>query len=318
MRPRRRRLWLAVAMGSLGAATYACSLLTSYDGFAGGACFACVDPVPPGWSGPVALFESTGTPPVAAPGCSGAYPTAAYQGSASPAFAPGACACTCSVAAAPGCTGTVESTFTTGACGSPSCLDAAAPGGTCLHATACPPFGSLYVSLGGLAPAGGTCVSHPDPLPSPTWSASGQACALSAATTGGSCEAGQTCAPSPPDGFDRALCIFSSGDVACPGPPFVVQHLFYADFDDQRDCGCSCGTPEGGVCNATVHVFDSGACAPPGTTVAVTDPACTYLGPTNAPVAVDFTSQGATCAPVSGQITGAVTGTSPTTVCCTQ
>jgi hypothetical protein len=319
MGPHLRRLWFPVAVAVLGIASYACSLITSYDGFVGGAgpCLACVDSVP-GWSGPVALFDSTGMPPVAPPACSGAYATEAYKGSAAPTYTPGPCSCSCSVATAPGCSGTVGAVFTTGSCGTASCLDAEAPPGSCITAPACPASGSLWVSLDTMVPSGGTCDPHPGALPAPMWSELAEACSLTSATQG-SCASGQTCAPPPPSGFDSTICIFKSGDVGCPsGTPFLKQHLFYGDFDDKRSCPCSCGMPEGGVCNATVHLYAPGGCSTPKGTIDVADSGCTFLSATNAPVAVDYASQGSTCAPASAQITGTVAGKSPTTVCCTQ
>src|ERR1700722_14224121 len=54
----------------------------------------CVDAVPSGWSGPVALFDQNGT----APSCPPSFPTEAYNGMAGLTAPAAVCGCTCPAA----------------------------------------------------------------------------------------------------------------------------------------------------------------------------------------------------------------------------
>ena len=284
-------------------------------------CHACVE-VPAGWSGPVVLYDGTGSPPTTPPVCASPYSSPAYLGNAKPTFDGGACECSCSMTSAPDCDAGVIATFSNASClggTSPSCTDAAAAQGACITSPACS-AGSLFVSLGGVVPSGGTCTAAQPTLPTPTWLEVGQACSLDGGPTRGPCLAGQLCAPAPPLGFEDTLCILQAGDLPCPGgTPYTKPHVYFADFDDKRNCPCSCGSPEGGACQSSIQIYDAGGCtAPvPGPTVVV-DAACVYLGTREAPISVEYAAQGAACAPAAAVIAGTVGGKSPTTLCCTK
>src|SRR5262249_55409227 len=56
----------------------------------------CIDPVPPGWLGPVILSDQTGGPPTPVPpACPASYPSVAFDGHVSPTAPDADCRCSC-------------------------------------------------------------------------------------------------------------------------------------------------------------------------------------------------------------------------------
>lgn len=293
--------------------------------------FSCVDAAPAGWTGFVALFQGM---PAAEPACPAAFPSVSpYKGNDMPSapFTCGACSCgaptgqTCdlpdllqvmnapcgqmatSVAPLP-----VPANWT-GTCYGPSGWPA---GQTCngspCNSSVMAPKATV---TGGSCPASG---GAPNLMPV-TWSVLGKACGD--APMGGGCGAG-VCQPKAAAPFEPGLCIYKASDNACPAGAFSQKHVFYEGADDTRACGaCSCNTPQGSACDATISVytdagnnqcntvgatFQAGGCGNLSGNPAVKGRKATISAP-----------MGGSCTPGVAIPSGTVTPTNATTFCCT-
>lgn len=111
-----------------------------------------------------------------------------------------------------------------------------APAASCAACTCGPPTG------GACEPGGGTAT-----VPAVSWASIAVACA-GAPTTATGCVDG-ACRPRPAAPFEAGVCVRHSGDVACPGAPYLNKHVFYGDVADSRACTpCTCDAPSGGAC----------------------------------------------------------------------
>jgi hypothetical protein len=277
--------------------------------------YMCTPAFPPGWSGPVAVFEqdSDGGAPTVPP-CPSAYPTLAQDGHATPLAAGASCQCTCQ-----GPCSLVVSTYTNNNCGgthlcaattvSASCVPAA---GACAVQTAKITTG---VAFAGCSPGAQKSV------PPYSWVTAARACASGRTTYfQGGCDAGQVCAEAPPTTFARGLCIYQSGNPACPAGGYAVAHAVYGDAGDSRDCNasaCQCsGGAAGGTCSATNVTLSSasncagGACLGGSCGAPFPLTSSPYIGATLTYSSGSCTSTG-TASPV-----GTVTPNTPTTICC--
>jgi hypothetical protein len=279
----------------------------------------CTDAVPAGWSGPVTLFEQSGTPAPTAPSCPSSFPTDAYDGNADLTAPAPTCSCACN----PG----------TGAqCGSSSvefysdslCLIACLAGSYALPPALCVTTGcssnpGSYVLAAPSVSFAGSCTPQPtSSIPPSTWGTTARACGTTP-TTGG-CSGGALCVASPPAPFGK-VCVSQPGMAACPAGAYSVAHVFYGGVSDSRSCsGCSCGTPTGTSCTgAQVDAFsmNTGACG--GTETPLAFGSCATVGvpilgeqETTAP-----TADNGTCSPSGGQPSGSGVPATPTTLCCT-
>ena len=286
--------------------------------FAADACTGATTcaPAPPsgGWTGPLVLWEGTGS----APSCAAFYYAPTFQGGTALADS-GAAQCSCSCGAPSGATcGAATVQFGTGGCSS-SCGSASLPLATCTSvqtlATGC--GAGAQVTISGSTAAGGNC--QPDAavtLPPPAWAAQAVACAPSSTSPAG-CGAGQECVPAPQTPFMH-FCVSKAGVNSCVAP-FTQQHLYYAALGDSRGCtACTCGGASGVDCNANGHVGTWGnpnCNASAGPSLGPLPVACT----TASPHSMEFTTTptGGSCAPSGGQPTGSLTPQTLTTVCCT-
>ena len=158
-------------------------------------------------------------------------------------------------------------------------------------------------------------------VPTPIWSKAARGCALPFPGANG-CGAGSVCSPAPAAPFNGKLCIYQTGDVACPTTgTYVVKRLYYNGLTDNRgctDCGC---TPIFGTCsNPVLHVYSDTNCYTevwnsvipfttsglPGNCLIVSGVSMNMTG----------TASGGSCTVSGGQPSGTVTPTGPTTVCC--
>ncbi len=170
---------------------------------------------------------------------------------------------------------------------------------------------------------GGTCTAQggmSDQLPE-QWGAFGFGC--SGALQGGGCGAGSVCQPKAAMPFRSGLCVYKSGENACPVGEFSQQFVYFEKAEDTRACSaCECNAPTGATCDATIKIygdqavnqctmeiasFNAGGCANLVSNPAVFGRAATIVGPT-----------GGTCGVkgAGGQATGALTPVNPTTFCC--
>jgi hypothetical protein len=284
----------------------------SADGCSGAT--TCAPVAPAGWTGPLALWEGTGTPPA----CS-AYYVPAFEGGLSLGVTAAQCSCSCTTPSGSTC-GSVSVQFGTGNCGS-SCGSTSIPQGACASvqtlASGCGAGAGFTIS--GSTATGGSC--QPDAsvtLPPPTWAMQASACAPASESPLG-CAAGQQCVPAAPAPFEPHFCVMKAGTNTCVSP-FTVTHTYYGGFDDTRGCTpCTCGAPSGVDCNTKGHVTTWG------------NPNCTAnMGADLTPLprtcqatasehSMRFTTspEGGSCPPGGGQPTGTVAASTLTTICCT-
>lgn len=345
---RGRSAWLVgLIAGALGAAS-ACSLTVSTDGLTGGgadatggsdtggesgsetgsdatigsdavplpdvqiidaptgAC-ACLA-TPPGWIGPVAVWDGPGAPPT----CGVDYPTTRLDAFADPTAPSATCGCTCGPATASGVCPTSFSVkiFSTNDCSGAAC-DTVTVGGACASVQANCNFAKSMLAQPP-APAA-SCVPQPTKTVLPVaWARSGRACEVAVPPTRGACGEGEACVPLPRAPMEPRPCVISPGDVACPVGGYAVRRVYYGAATDARDCtACTCGASPT-ACVGTITTQCNG---PPGGIPIPT--ACARL---NDPPSIQLTGalsfDAGACPPTSSTPTGAVTPTQPTTICC--
>jgi hypothetical protein len=272
--------------------------------------FACVPKKPGGWNGPIALYDGD---PAASPGCPVEFPAVAYEGNDDLVPMPAVCTgCTCG---APGVTctpaplvlhGNAQCANQTGSAAQPQpgqCGPIQPPNGTAAYSAAAP-----QANAGACQPSMVTTM-----VPPPTWQTTGLACGAGATGTG--CGATSICAPRAPSPFGAGLCVYRSGDHACPAG-YGVKHLYYDNVVDSRGCDpCTCA-PAVASCAATTTVFADGVCIAPSLSVP-NDGSC-KAGPVGGTITIQVTPSGS-CMPTGGAPHGTVVpGALTTTVCCTQ
>ncbi len=285
--------------------------------------FECVDTAPPGWNGPVELWEGAGDG--GAPPCSPGF-REPQDLHADVAFDPATCSpCTCATPTGVTCNGVWKhSAPITGCaigCGEPDdtlLLNAC----TTVFTNNCP-GGSTSSTITGV-PTGGACAPDggaPTRAP-PRFTTAARTCA---AQPGGGCGGG-LCAARPAAPSSTKLCIVSTGDVACPPGAYTTKHIYHASVEDTRGCtACTCGAAESTSCGTggSVTVYKTTADCMAATNAQSTRPipqGCTSQSPSTDVVAVMTTAPpptGGSCPPDGGAPTGDVKPATPTTVCCT-
>jgi hypothetical protein len=291
--------------------------------------FACAPVVPAGWSGPSVLFDLTGSAPPApqpssCPASGPQYATVAFDGHANPA-PQGTCSCACGSPTGTTCTGPTITIYHGGTCASqcqnvPDVTAACARGCTSSDALSAAVTAAPVASGGACTPGGGAI----SPFSLTTdWTTTGRVCAASRAVTQGGCSASQVCADAPPSGTVQAWCVIQAGTAACPAG-YPAQRVYFAGASDTRTCAagsCACGAATGTTCNIdSVSVSATTDCAAAASFTTTAIGACNQnLLATARNVTASVTPSGGQCAPSgTAALTGAVTPTSPTTVCCTQ
>lgn len=282
---------------------------------------ACADTPPAGWTGPVALWTGTGTPPPSAPDCAGAWGQKVYDGSGELSAPMPTCGCACVNLTGATCGAATLTRYSNTQCnalcgGNPMVV--VAPGG-CSNATPC---GGNW-DLGGTAAMGGSCTPQPSKMvPPATWTVGGRVCGSSSMPSQGSCDTGKVCVPLPTFPFAERLCIVHAGDTACPGGAYTKKHVFYDGFLDTRDCpaaDCSCGAATGIDCNGTASLvtYDGPNCGGNALdSFSVLPKACQKPNIATKSVKLTATPSGGSCAPTTVNPSGTATPENPTTVCC--
>lgn len=295
----------------------------------------CVDAVPSGWSGPVLLYDQTGTPPPVPPVCPSSYPMQVYDGNAGVSASPASCGCTCGPVMNASCNGTSASSiqvFPGSGCTTSGCSSFVLPytsGGFCV--AACSMGGvSSFSAIAQNNPGTGNCAGMPSTnAPAPTWSEVARGCEPT--SVGGGCPGSQICVPDTVSPFLGKVCIVQAGALSCPsGSTYSVQHTFYGGVSDTRSCtnDCSCSAATGVTCTGgSVSVYDTlnGSSCTGNTENVPLDGTCTNLTTvfTNGHVYAQSTAaptpSGGSCTVASSPTpTGGVTASMPTTVCCAQ
>jgi len=275
-------------------------------------CGACVEGAPSGWTGPIALFAGDESK---APVCDGDYSVVAYKGQGDLTSPTPTCGqCTCTPTGGSSCGASVSNAGT--GCGDPVCGGFNLPAGACVSVassgTSCVGSTVAYNTAGpsgspiGCSASGGALTAPPA-----TFGSVALGCASSLPSTG--CASGESCGPAPPGPFNVGLCISQSGDVPCPGAyVYSVAHVFYGGSTDARACSaCQCTAP---TCDGIVDFFSSGSCT--GVTGSSGLGAFCYIPGTSG--SAMFVPSSTTCMASGGAASGTVTGTTPTTFCCTQ
>ncbi|MFT3764820.1 MAG: hypothetical protein QM820_04785 [Minicystis sp.] len=270
----------------------------------------CVTATPAGWNGPVVLYDGD---PGSVPECPPDHPTTAYTGNGDLVPEPAMCgACACSQPAV-NCllkqlmlSDQTDCSATTGTIVQPTgnqCLAVSPPGSTKAFFADAP-----AATPGACTPLGGAKT-----VPAPKWQRAGLVC--SGGGLGLGCGAGKFCTGKPAAPFVDGLCIWRSGDVACPAS-FPSKHGFTDSVVDTRDCtGCFCGAPTAS-CSATTRLYSNSQCNGAGTDVP-NDGSCVQPAGNVGSVDVTVTTT-ASCPATGGQPVGSiVAGAAKTTVCCT-
>ncbi len=285
--------------------------------------YMCVLVPPPNWSGsPMAIAEAA---PGTLPTCTAPYPTLLLDEFEGIQFAAAMCsACSCGPASGVDCSTTYQMFYPDSSCAN---WCAQANYGICIGILpllqACGP--TVYTTLNNF-PSGGSCTPSggAGTTSSPSWAGELVACAPQSSSAPGGCGIASECVPRPPTGFAPAPCIEAAGDQACPGGYPNKQNLYYdqTSYTDTRSCSaCSCATPTGGACTATMAYYKDGACSVLDVMESVPKP-CSPVPPSGdgGVEAVEQLSwqqvSPGSCAPQGGQPTGAVTPNNPHTFCC--
>jgi hypothetical protein len=278
----------------------------------------CTAAVPAGFQGPVAYVQETGSPASSPPSCAGAYTIDVLDAFATPLFSPATCQCACGSVSG-GCSSPAVETYTDNACIN-ECFQVVA--GACTADSCGSSSQSAKITMPS-QPQGGSCsanVQKTVPTWSSTqdWSVAGRACATSSVFSGTGCPATEICASVPSAPYGPALCVWEAGNVACPSA-YPVKYLLYTSGTDGRDCsnGCSCGSPSGVSCSATVTLSSSSSTCGAGTLLNGGG-ACNMYGSMATPyVSATVTPSGGSCTPGgTASPTGTITPTGATTVCC--
>lgn len=272
--------------------------------------FTCVANAPPGWSGPAAFYEGN---PASTPACPGMHPTATPLGNSGLTATPALCsACTCGAPSGQ-CSLQPLSLESDGCAASVGFVTQPLPG-ACLPIA--PPDTTKAMRASPPAYAGGVCGASNVTVTRPpaAWQSAGLAC--SGGGIGGGCGAKASCAPAAKAPFATSLCVFRSGDIACPAT-FPQKHTFVNSVDDTRGCSpCACGAPAV-TCEAVTTVHGDPSCNGASTEIP-NDGSCVNVGSSGLSIDVAVTKTGS-CVASGGQPTGTlVEGNLKTTVCCAQ
>ena len=197
---------------------------------------SCYPAVPPGWTGPLELFDS---PSATEPACAGAFAsTPTFEGHDDLSAVAAQCStCSCDAPSGATCPDPSIQFFTDGTCGSP-CASVTASAGAC---TAFDPSncrdGDLHASASVPQPEGGACVPSAETaiVPAVTWGRAVRACRTAQGPAQGSCGTGEVCAPDPGLGFAPHPCISQGGDTACPSGAYSVKRLGYDGAVDDAE-----------------------------------------------------------------------------------
>lgn len=285
----------------------------------------CVPPVPEGFQGPLAIYETPGTPEL--PTCNEKF-SQLYDVTAHPDGPPGACSCACEPQGAYTCTGPVLTLF-----GDSTCTTACGPSGgqpvPPKNGTSCAPLNrngcpsTMYGKLTDAKPVGAPCTPRTVDPPRPfKWGGSARLCAAMPNVVAASCPPGKIPAPAPELPFNPGnLCIATSSQDTCPAE-YPSKRTFHdpKQLVDTRACNaCACSEPKG-TCGGSYTASDKSDCTGGVRSSAVPNAVCTkdivkdsttsfaYLPPAGA--------TGVTCEPSGGGSQGELATGRPLTVCC--
>jgi hypothetical protein len=278
--------------------------------------YTCTPNPPNGWSGPVVLFDGAGnaTPPA----CASPYGGAAIDGHWGMSAPSPQCGCTCGPSQGEGCGSTNVSLYSNAFCTNQYFCFNLAITSSCTNApsTCVASNGGGYMDAPTFSSSGGSCPPQPTKVvPQVLWGHTDRACGYSGPNDPGGCAAQSACVARPPQGFGSTLCVYASGDLACPSE-YPTKNTYYKGLSDTRDCSqCSCVGPSGGTCNGSVTVYNSTSCSG-GTSSVPLGSTCAWTAIKPLSFAGTFQLLPGSCSAQGGQPQGAAAETDPTTVCC--
>jgi hypothetical protein len=276
---------------------------------------ACVPAPAAGWSAPAFVKDRSPFAPPAS--CGPAFVASTYYAGLTANQAQ--CACACGAPSGASCQDAYVRMFLLAGCGN-------AIGN--MH-VGCESFGggaqSVQAVRGyslGLDKPGSCAPSVTTSLPPATWKSAFDLCGAPGAGAG--CPNGEVCVPRPPPGFSAAVCVQRNGESACTSKGYPLKTTVGTGaLADSRACigdDCSCTTPVGGSCAATVTLYSATACS--GSVVASipANGSCTPTGHSSDPAAsarLDVSVNGGTCwATGTGTPVGTATWAETHTLCC--
>jgi hypothetical protein len=275
---------------------------------------AC-SPCPPGW---IAVLYNDRNPGSPLPCPSGWKYFSTSPVMTGPPLDPGCSSCSCGTPTGRTCTATFECRHN-GNCTAPSNCSGnnLIPGDSSCHDFGCD-NGCSDALVTACGPTGGSCSPSATSQPlAYSWPKAHDLCVPNGATQ--FCNSACVAAGAP-----YAGCIVRAGDYPCPGGT-GQKHLFYAGASDGRSCSaCGCGPPAGGSCASTATLYPCAGCQSGGTgpltvtigTCAKADQNIKCVGTSIASARYGGVANAGACVPSGGVKSGAVTTSSPVTICC--
>lgn len=296
----------------------------------------CAMPAPPGWIGPLALYEGKNPPE----DCPEAFPLHLFSGGTEALAEPAECSeCSCGVPYGGTCGAATQLMQNRGLACTGGGATLTRDGTACfVHNKQADCGGEPCASVEMRASRGAYSVfpgAPPDSigfrctpseqevtLPEPTWEVSAFACTTPPLSIGG-CSYGSVCTPKPAAPFKSRLCIANmGGDVDCPQGDYPEKIVFNKTITDTRFCNdCSCGDPKG-VCtlNWAIRQHDPYVQCQHPIIESGTGELCLSTSNWPARVHIELTSGaptgGGSCTPRGGQPYGGVKAEEPVTFCC--
>ncbi|MEM6293618.1 MAG: hypothetical protein AAGA54_20255 [Myxococcota bacterium] len=216
----------------------------------------CVANPPAGWSGPVVWVDVPIAEDVA---CPDLFPDPAFEAFDDLQAPPAQCECSCADALNVGCADPVlEYHAGDSACVSVNTDYDISAFGSCN--TSPNQSSGQYWEVQDPGVTGGSCAPMAEvSVPEASWTSRSLVCG-GASLVGGACDSGETCLPTPPEGFEARVCVWQAGNLECPTGFDDGRFVRHAEIDDSRACDeCTCGNPTG-ECNGSVVLWAESDC----------------------------------------------------------
>jgi hypothetical protein len=275
----------------------------------------CAPVAPPGWDGPLLVYDQATS---AAPACPASMALSKVDAHFGTPSAPHTCtACTCGAPTGVTCSTTYRAFEDDGCSG--------VLGVAQTLSTVCKGFDEAEsFSVLTNAASGGSCVKGGGVVQSSAvvWPTSLFGCGAPSLLSEG-CPDGTVCAPEPSSPFRAKHCIAQKGEVECPATttPFTKKlALGYEGVTDTRACAtCNCAAPAGVTCSNTIQAYsESTSCNGGAQTFSVANTAChDNFEALSVRLLGAYTITGGACAGAGPSApSGGVAPKDPVTVCC--
>lgn len=266
---------------------------------------ACVMNIPAGWSGPTAVVTGQ-----AEPSCTSGLSNVELRLQDGLSASPAECVCDCAAAEGIDCDASVVvvDTYDDNNCTDPQDTGSGVLG-ECINLCCGGDSANFVKAVPDVAAASCAPITVADAAPLPAWDQHLTGCGPVERITCGA----ESCFAAP---SGQSLCIYQTGELACPDGLFSERTVWFADYDDTRACGaCTCGEVIDADCHEVVEGYSNDQCA--------NNEAFILPAAQCATAPIDFDSAKVlsvaptgSCMPTGGAPTGEVTPTEPTTVCC--